>query len=193
MGSMPERETADDHELVERSKTGDRSAFEALVRKYQDRTYSVAYQILRHHDDALDVVQEAFARAYLSIGRFRGRAGFYTWLYRIVVNLAIDATRAGARRNPARPADPRGEVVRDEFGPDPWTALEAKELGERIAKAVALLSVKQRTVLTLRELDGLSYRDIAHIMNCPVGVVRSRLHAARRTLQRMLGYEEEAP
>ncbi|MCI0408854.1 MAG: sigma-70 family RNA polymerase sigma factor [Acidobacteria bacterium] len=157
------------------------------MRRYQDRAYSVAFQILGHHDDALDVAQEAFARAYVSIARFRGGAGFYTWLYRILVNLAIDQARARRRRNPIFPTNSQAPMVQCEPMRDPAASLEAKELGEQIARAVASLPVKQRTALTLREIQGLSYREIARVMNCSIGMVRSRLHAARRTLQRMLG------
>src|SRR3972149_10280312 len=111
MGSRPERETTDDHELVLRTKLGDRSAFEILVSRYQDRAYNVAYQILRHHEDALDVAQEAFARAYVSIARFQGKAGFYTWLYRILVNLAIDRARARGRENPISLDGPKRDIT----------------------------------------------------------------------------------
>ncbi|HZY30527.1 MAG TPA: sigma-70 family RNA polymerase sigma factor [Candidatus Methylomirabilis sp.] len=188
MGSSPERETTDDHELVLRTKRGDRSAFEILVSRYQDRAYNVAYQILRHHEDALDVAQEAFARAYVSIGRFQGKAGFYTWLYRILVNLAIDQTRARGRQNPVPRDDPEREVALREMTADPADSLETKELREQIVKAVARLPADQRAALTLREIDGLSYQEIARIMKCSIGTVMSRLYAARQKLQQLLGY-----
>jgi RNA polymerase sigma-70 factor (ECF subfamily) len=188
MGSRPQRETTDDHELVLRTKRGDRSAFEILVSRYQDRAYNVAYQILRHHEDALDVAQEAFARAYVSIARFQGKAGFYTWLYRILVNLAIDQTRARGRQNPVPRDDPEREVALREMTADPGASLEGKEIGERIARAMATLPVQQRSALTLREIDGLSYQEIARIMKCSIGTVMSRLYAARQKLQQLLGY-----
>lgn len=187
MGSSPERETRDDHELVLRTKRGDRSAFEILVSRYQDRAYNVAYQILRHHEDALDVAQEAFARAYLSIARFRGSAGFYTWLYRILVNLAIDRARARGKESPISPDDPQSATPHAEPTADPGASLEAKEMGEQITRAVATLPVQQRTALTLREVEGFSYREIARVMNCSIGTVMSRLHTARQKLQQMLG------
>ena len=188
MGSTPERETADDHELVLRTKRGDRSAFEILVSRYQDRAYNVAYQILRHHEDALDVAQEAFARAYVSIARFQGKAGFYTWLYRILVNLAIDQTRVRERQNPISRDDPERGVALREMTPDPAGSLETKELRQQIVRAVACLPADQRAALTLREIDGLSYQEIARIMNCSIGTVMSRLYAARQKLQQLLGY-----
>lgn len=189
MGSTAERETADDHELVLRTKLGDRSAFEILVSRYQDRAYNVAYQILRHHEDALDVAQEAFARAYVSIARFHGKAGFYTWLYRILVNLAIDQTRARGRQNPISRDDPERGVALREMTADPAALLETKELRRRIVRAVACLPADQRAALTLREIDGLSYQEIARIMNCSIGTVMSRLYAARRKLQQILGHD----
>ena len=189
MGSTPERETADDHELVLRTKLGDRSAFEILVSRYQDRAYNVAYQILRHHEDALDVAQEAFARAYVSIARFQGKAGFYTWLYRILVNFAIDQTRVRERQNPISRDDPERGVALREMTADPAALLETKELRQRIVRAVACLPADQRAALTLREIDGLSYQEIARIMNCSIGTVMSRLYAARRKLQQILGHD----
>ena len=189
MGSTPERETADDHELVLRTKLGDRSAFEILVSRYQDRAYNVAYQILRHHEDALDVAQEAFARAYVSIARFQGKAGFYTWLYRILVNFAIDQTRVRERQNPISRDDPERGVALREMTADPAALLETKELRQRIVRAVACLPADQRAALTLREIDRLSYQEIARIMNCSIGTVMSRLYAARRKLQQILGHD----
>lgn len=186
MGATPEFGTKDDQDLVLRTKAGDRSAFEALVRRYQDRAYNVAFQILRHHEEALDVAQEAFARAYLSIARFRGSAGFYTWLYRILVNLAIDQARARGKESPVSPDDPQAAAQREPTA-DPGASLEAKEMAEQIARAVATLPVQQRTALTLREAEGFSYREIARVMNCSIGTVMSRLHSARRKLQQTLG------
>lgn len=192
MGSTPECGTADDHELVQRTKLGDRSAFEILVRKYQDRAYSVAFQILGHHEDALDAAQEAFARAYVSIARFRGSAGFYTWLYRILVNLAIDQARARGKMNPVSLDDPQTAPAQREPTADPGVRLESKELGQQITRGVASLPVHQRTALTLREIQGLSYREIAGVMNCSIGTVMSRLHAARQKLQQIIGGRVDA-
>ena len=186
MGATPDFGTISDQDLVLRTKAGDRSAFEALVRKYQDRAYNVAFQILRHHEDALDVAQEAFARAYLSIGRFRGSAGFYTWLYRILVNLAIDQARARGKKAPIPLDDPEAVTAQGGLTADAGAFLETKEIGERIARAVATLPVQQRAALTLREIEGFSYQEIARVMNCSIGTVMSRLHSARQKLQQML-------
>jgi RNA polymerase sigma-70 factor (ECF subfamily) len=179
--------TVDDQDLVLRTKAGDQSAYEVLVGKYQNRAYNVAFQILRHHEDALDVAQEAFARAYLSIDRFRGSAGFYTWLYRILVNLAIDHARARGKEPPISLNDSEVAESQREHRPDPRASLESKELGEQIARAVASLPIQQRTALILREIEGLAYQEIARVMNCSIGTVMSRLHAARQKLQQILG------
>lgn len=192
MSSTPECETTGDHELVLRTKRGDRSAFEILVRRYQDRAYNVAYQILRHHEDALDVAQEAFARAYVSIARFRGTAGFYTWLYRILVNLAIDRARVRGRENPISLDDPKRDITLGGMTADPAATLETKELRQQIVRAVACLPADQRAALTLREIDGLSYQEIARIMKCSNGTVMSRLYAARQKLQQILGHDARA-
>ncbi len=186
MGATPEFGTGDDQDLVLRTKAGDRSAFEMLVRKYQHRAYNVAFQILRHHEDALDVAQEAFARAYLSIDRFRGRAGFYTWLYRILVNLAIDQARAKGKGSGISLDDLEVATRQRKPEGDPRASLETKELGEQIARAVATLPIHQRTALALREIEGFSYQEIARVMNFSIGTVMSRLHAARQKLQQML-------
>jgi RNA polymerase sigma-70 factor (ECF subfamily) len=165
-----------------------------LVRRYQDRAYNVAFQVLRHHEDALDVAQEAFARAYMSIGRFRGGAAFYTWLYRILVNVAIDHVRARAKGRVVSRFQPDASqpgVDAPDPGADPAARLEAREIGAQIVEAVGFLPVYQRTALMLREIDGLSYREIARVMNCSIGTVMSRLHAARQKLRRMLNQAEE--
>jgi RNA polymerase sigma-70 factor (ECF subfamily) len=193
MGSTPECNAADDQVLVQRTQLGDRSAFEVLVRKYQDRAYSLAYQILGHHEDALDVAQEAFARAYMSIARFRGHARFYTWLYRILVNLAIDVVRARGRETLVPPESLQAATAEANEAADACASLEIKELGTEIARAVASLPVRQRTALTLREVQGLSYQEIARVMNCSVGTVMSRLHAARQKLQQILEQRRKAP
>lgn len=187
MGATPGFGTIDDLDLVQRTRAGDRSAFELLVKKYQDRAYNVAFQILRHHEDALDVAQEAFARAYLSIGRFRGGSGFYTWLYRILVNLAIDQARARGKQAAVPLEDSPPSAVEWQSAADPGASLESKEIGERIARAMATLPAQQRSALTLREIEGFSYQEIARVMNCSIGTVMSRLHSARQKLQQMLG------
>lgn len=189
MVSTPECEAIDDQELVQRTKRGDRAAFEVLVRRYQDRAYNVAYQVLRHREDALDVAQEAFARAYLSIGRFRGGSGFFTWLYRILVNLAIDQARTRkGKETTISLDDPHAATGHRDSAADPGASLETKELAEQITGALASLPVHQRTALTLREIEGLSYQEIARVMSCSIGTVMSRLHSARQTLQHILGH-----
>jgi len=171
----------DDRQLVERSQAGDVSAFEELVRRHQGRAYAIAYHLLRNREDAQEVAQEAFARAYLRIREFRAEAQFRTWLYRILVNLATDLFRK------------RKWEVPEEEGPLPVAAaenpgdeLEQKVLRQAIQRAIEALPGDLKTVIILRELEGLSYQEIAQVIRRPIGTVMSRLFHARRKLQEAL-------
>lgn len=181
-------EGGDERELVERAKGGDLDAFGALVARYQDRVYAVAYGVVRHPDDALDLAQEAFARAFQSLQSFRGEARFSSWIHRIVVNLALDHLRRGARKE-AAPFDDRLAVAptsASSTDADPSVAVERQEIRERLRLGVAALPPEQRATLLLREVEGLSYREIARAMGCSIGTVMSRLHYARRKLREAL-------
>jgi RNA polymerase sigma-70 factor (ECF subfamily) len=182
-----------DEELIEKTRRGDRAAFQALVEKYQRRIYAVAYGLLGNREDALDAVQEAFIKAYRSLDGFKGKSGFYTWLYRIVSNTAIDLGRKSSRREEI---EFREEIDADEekgnypiapSAQDPASELMKKELGELIEGAIAKLPPEQRTAVVLREIEGLSYREIAKVMRCSQGTVMSRLHYGRKKLQELLG------
>jgi RNA polymerase sigma-70 factor (ECF subfamily) len=187
MGGL--EEPADDRELVERAARGDRDAFGLLVERHQDRAFNVAYQVVRNRDDALDVAQEAFARAYTSLGSFKGQASFTTWLHRIVVNLAIDAVRR--RRRTAAPYDDR-QGAADEpqtevpAAGDPASALHLKQVRALLARGLDALPPAHRAVLVLREIEGMSYDAIAKTVGCSPGTVMSRLFYARRKLQQAL-------
>jgi RNA polymerase sigma-70 factor (ECF subfamily) len=178
----PGRAGPADHELVARARGGDREAFRLLVERYEGRAYAIAYGFVGHREDARDIVQEAFLKAYRTLGGFRGDSSFYTWLYRIVVNLAIDHRRRERPvplEQPERLADTRGE------GPADQTY--RGELREAIRAAVDALPAEQRRVIILRELEGLSYAEIADTEQVPIGTVMSRLFYARRKLQAALG------
>lgn len=173
----------EDHQLVERSRAGDVAAFEELVKRHQGRAYAIAYRMLGNREDAQEVAQEAFARAYFRLGEFRGTAQFKTWLYRILVNLATDQLR---RRRP--------EVLQEDavlqqvsIGENPGQNAERQELRQSIRKAVEALPPDLKTVILLREFEGLSYAEIARVIRRPVGTVMSRLFHARRRLQASLG------
>jgi len=191
IGRARERpESQDDRQLVERAKQGEREAFASLVRRHQDRAFNLAYQIVRNREDALDVAQEAFTRAYTSLPTFKGDATFSTWLHRIVVNLAIDSLRRRRRGGEATYDDARGLPEEPEadlpVGEDPVTVLEAKQTRALLARGIEQLPPAQRAVLILREIEGMSYEEIAQAVGCNLGTVMSRLFYARRKLQQIL-------
>ena len=179
----------EDHQLVERSRAGDVAAFEELVRRHQSRAYGVAYRLLGNKEDAQEVAQEAFARAYFRLGEFRGTAQFRTWLYRILVNLAMDYLRR--RRPEVREGDAVLQPVAN--GENPGTRLDQRELRQRITRAIEMLPADLRTVIVLREMEGLSYSEIARVIRRPVGTVMSRLFHARQRLRQGLAlfWQEE--
>ncbi len=181
-----------DGELIEKTRSGDRAAFQTLVERYQRRIYAVAYGLLGNREDALDAVQEAFIKAYRSLDRFKGKSSFYTWLYRITANTAIDLGRKASRRDEI---EFREEIEQDEekgnypiapSAEDPASRLMKKELGELIDGAIQELPHEQRTAIVLREIEGLSYREIAEVMRCSQGTVMSRIHYARKKLRELL-------
>jgi len=182
---------ADDRELIRRCQDGDVAAFEPLVEKYRQRVWRLAYQILRDREEAWDCAQEAFVRAFSSLGSFRGQSAFYTWLFRITVNVATDRHRSRGARTRAFGGEAVSEdewertAVDAEEGPDD-AALRSEER-ERIERALDSLPPKARTIIILSDIEGLSYREIAAVLNCPMGTVMSRLHNARRRLRERLG------
>lgn len=186
-------EPADDRPLVDAARRGDRDAFRMLFERYNRRAYALALGVVRHPDDALDVVQEGFIKAYKNLDKFAGNSSFFTWLYRIVMNLAIDHLRKHRRARPAPIDDPR---VIDEaaeasllFGllsGHPGRALLDKQIRSRIDAALDELSENHRMVLVMRELEGLSYEEMAKAMGCSKGTIMSRLFHARKNMQRQL-------
>ena len=187
-----------DGELVQRARGGDRNAFRELVERYQRRIATLALGMLRNREDSLDVVQETFTKAYQSLDRFKGDASFYTWIYRIAVNLCIDHQRRESKLPLAtlepRSADRAGDRVEDPMAAipdateqgDPFQRTRDAEIAHGLARAIAELTPEHRAVILLREVDGLSYEEISHVLECPKGTVMSRLHYARRQLQERL-------
>jgi RNA polymerase sigma-70 factor (ECF subfamily) len=186
-----------DLEAVSRAAEGDHDAFRVLVERYQDRAYGLALRVMRDEEQARDVVQEAFLKAYRSLDRFEGRSSFYTWFYRVVMNLCIDAKR---RQPPGRTVEwdeaqaleaPVGTGL-DAVDParqqasGPAGDLERAELREIIRRAIEDLPDDARQTLLLREVDGLSYSEIAKSLGIPKGTVMSRLHHARRQVRVLL-------
>ncbi len=182
----------DDRELVERCQRGDLAAYEILVGRYRQRVYSLAYSMLRNEQDATDLSQEAFIKAWRAICGFKKNASFYTWIYRITTNLGIDFVRKRDRR-PTVPfeetVDPDADAsveIAPSNQPLPTDELRRKELRAQIDAALLELSPEHRVVVQLRELDGLEYAEIAKAVGCQIGTVMSRLHYARKHLQKLL-------
>jgi RNA polymerase sigma-70 factor, ECF subfamily len=190
--ASPERQLEADSDLaiVRRVQEGDVAAFDQLVLKYRGRVYSVVYNLTSNREDASDLTQDAFIKSFQSINRFQGQSSFFTWLYRIAVN----STLTHLRKNRLRTffsfekinEDDKisSEVIAaltDDTGADHETF--ARELQEKLNEAMQKLSIRHRTVITLFEIDGLGHQEIAEIMNCSVGTVRSRLHYAKQLLQ----------
>ncbi len=186
---------ADDHELVEACKAGDRRAFQALFQRYERKVYAVAYGFLRNPEDALDVTQEAFIKVHRYLPKFEGQSSFYTWLYRIVANLCIDHLRRAGRKKDVEFDDQLRHDADNEASAsqlpisslgDPAKAVRNKEILAAVETSLDELSEKHRMVIVMRELQGLSYADMAKAMNCSKGTIMSRLFHARRNMQKLL-------
>jgi len=181
----------DEKILIERCRAGDLAAFEPLVEKYRQRVYRLAYNVLRDPDEAWDVAQDAFIRAFQALPSFRGDSAFYTWLFRIVMNVARDRSRQHAARGRAfgteRVDEKDWDRVLVDQATSPDTHATQVEERDRIARALATLSEPHRAIIMLSDLEGLSYREIAEVLNIPMGTVMSRLHNARRRLRDALG------
>jgi RNA polymerase sigma-70 factor (ECF subfamily) len=198
-GRMNERDA--DWQLVTRVQRGDKQAYELLVSKYQRRITRLLSRIIRDPSDVEDVAQEAFIKAYRALPSFRGESAFYTWLYRIAINTAKNHFAAQGRRAPTRGSaeledaenSADGLALRDVATPD--AVLLSKQVGEAVNRAIERLPEDLRTAIVLRELEGMSYDEIANAMNCPVGTVRSRIFRAREAiaaeLRPLLGTRED--
>lgn len=178
-----------DQVLVERVRNGDRDAFDLLVRKYQHKVANLVSRYVYDSAEVEDVSQEAFIKAYRAIKGFRGDSAFYTWLYRIAVNTAKNHLVAQGRRPPNTDVDAgdaeqieAGRMMREIGTPESNTL--SKELAECVTRAVAELPQDLRVAITLRELEGLSYEEIATVMDCPIGTVRSRIFRAREAIDK---------
>lgn len=181
-----------DAELVARVQRGDQRAFEMLVVKYQRRIERLIARMIRDVDLVEDIAQETFIRAYRALPGFRGESAFYTWLYRIAVNTAKKAM-IGLRRDPLLTEAALGGGTEDDDGAQavdrdltdgetPESALASRQIAETVNEAVAALSEDLRQAITLREIEGLSYEEIAEMMDCPIGTVRSRIYRAREAI-----------
>lgn len=189
--ASPERQQEADSDwmLVRRVQEGEVAAFDQLVTKYRERVYAVVYNMTSNREDASDLTQDAFIKAFQSINRFQGQSSFFTWLYRIAVNSTLTHLRKAKLRTffsfeKINEDDKTTELLAqltDKKGAD--RDLYVRELQEKLNEAMQKLSIKHRTVVTLFEIDGLSHEEIAEVVGCSVGTVRSRLHYAKQLLQ----------
>jgi RNA polymerase sigma-70 factor (ECF subfamily) len=183
----------DELRLVARCQNGDTAAFNELVTRYRQRAFAMIYHMVRNEQDAWDLTQDGFLKAWKSIGRFRGQSSFYTWLYRILTNITIDWLRrkqieGGTELDDTialRGVEP-GALTAPREEPAPAAQLSDKEIRERIDAAIERLSAEHRAVIILREIEGLEYQEIADAIGCSLGTVMSRLFYARKKLQTML-------
>jgi RNA polymerase sigma-70 factor (ECF subfamily) len=190
---VPPGEIPADIDLVARSREGDTAAFNELITRHRQRCFAMIFQMVRNEDDAWDLAQDGFVRAWRSLSSFRGQSSFFTWLYRIMTNVSLDWLRkkrieggqefddtVGLRRiEPGAPTAPKRES-------EPAERLVDAEIRKRIDAAIARLSEEHRAVIVMRELDGMEYQEIADAIGCSIGTVMSRLFYARRKLQDML-------
>ncbi|WP_429023662.1 RNA polymerase sigma factor RpoE [Aeromonas allosaccharophila] len=180
-----------DEQLVERVQRGDKAAFNLLVKKYQQKVVNLVARYVNNPGDVPDVAQEAFIKAYRALPTFRGESAFYTWLYRISVNTAKNYLTSQGRRPPSSDVEADeaesyggGEALQEVSTPENLALTD--EIKRTVFSAIEALPEDLRTAITLRELEGLSYEEIAEIMDCPVGTVRSRIFRAREAIDKKL-------
>ncbi len=184
-------EEQSDDELIRRVQGGDRHSYDLLVKRYQRKVYFLALRMARDHDAADDIAQETFVRAYFAFGSFTIGRKFYTWLYKICMNLSVDHLKS--RRSlvsESRMGDETDPLEREARGPDPHDVLVSRETTTKIESAIDALSPKYKAVLVLRVYEDMSYEDIARTLDISVGTVMSRLSRARKKMLDVLGESE---
>jgi RNA polymerase sigma-70 factor (ECF subfamily) len=178
--------------LIERSKNGDVSAFEMLIEAYQKKVFNLAYRIIGNYDDANDLAQEAFIRIFRSISGFRGQSSFSTWIYRITTNVCLDEIRKRKNKSvqyldediQTDDGEMQRQIISDD--PLPEEIAERKELRAAINDSLGELKEEYRIIITLRDIQGMSYEEIAKVLDCPTGTVKSRINRARQALKNVL-------
>jgi RNA polymerase sigma-70 factor (ECF subfamily) len=185
----PQKET--DKQLVARVQRGDKRAYDLLVLKYQHKIVGLVSRYLRDQDEVLDVTQEAFIKAYRALPRFRGDSAFYTWLYRIAINTAKNHLVSKSRRPPDTDLDIDEGEFQEASGAlsqmeNPENSLATEQLRAVVYQAIDDLAEDLKAAITLREFEGLSYEEIAEVMDCPVGTVRSRIFRAREAIEKKI-------
>jgi RNA polymerase sigma-70 factor (ECF subfamily) len=182
----------EDRQLIERCRSGDREAFDELVRRYEKQAYNLAYRLSGNYDDASDVVVEAFVRVFQGLHTFRGEANFGTWLHRVVVNTFLDMRkRSKGRQNVSleEQLELDGDTLTrqiEDTSPGPEELVEKEEREEVLQRAIAQLPPERRILIVLYHFENLSYEEIAQMLNLPVGTVKSRLNRARLALREIL-------
>jgi len=183
----------DDGTLVKRCQAGDSSAFNELVTRYRTKVFTMVYGMVQNEQDAWDLAQEGFLKAWRSIHRFKGQSSFYTWLYRIMTNVTIDSLRRKGIHGEAEFDDrispdsvEPGSRTTPSSVPLPYKKVEHNEIRQRIDQAIAKLSAEHRAVIVMKEIEDLQYSEIAEILECSIGTVMSRLFYARKKLQSLL-------
>ncbi len=191
------RVALDENELIHRCQKGDLAAFDDLVRLYEKKVYNLAYRMSGNHDDANDLSQEAFLRVFQSLKDFRGQSSFSTWLYRVVSNVCLDELRQRGRRPTISIDEPvssdKGETMQRQLAdtaPPPDELAERREVREVVQSCIEELSEEYRVVIVLRDLQDLSYQEIAEVLDCSLGTVKSRLNRARLALKERLSQLE---
>jgi RNA polymerase sigma-70 factor, ECF subfamily len=192
--ATPAQADVSELDLVKRCQAGDTEAFDELVTRYRTRVFSMIYNMVHSEQDAWDLAQDSFFKAWKSINRFRGQSSFYTWIYRIVMNVTIDWLRkkrvkgAGTEFDDAiqlRQVDPASKTV-PKTEALPFEMMQRNEIRERIEKAIGQLSPEHRAVILMKEIEDMQYHEIAEALGCSIGTVMSRLFYARKKLQTLL-------
>ena len=181
-------------DLVTRCQAGDGEAFDELVIRYRTRVFGMIYNMVHNEQDAWDLAQDSFLKAWKSIGRFRGQSSFYTWIYRIVMNVTIDWLRKKQVKGGGSEFDDRIQLTQIDPAsktvprtePLPHQAMQRNEIRARIDQAIAQLSPEHRAVILMKEIDDMQYHEIAETLGCSIGTVMSRLFYARKKLQSLL-------
>jgi RNA polymerase sigma-70 factor (ECF subfamily) len=173
-------------EMISRCQQGDQEALKDIFDKYHKKVYRIAYGVVRQREEALDVVQEVFIKLFRSVKNFKGRSHFYTYLYRMVMNTAIDHKRKAAKQFMSSLDEEGGFEPSDEAERGPERILLQKELEERVKLAMDKLPDEQKAALIFRDVEGLSYQEMAEAMGCSIGTVMSRLHYGRKRMQESL-------
>jgi len=173
-------------EMISRCQQGDQEALKEIFDKYHKKVYRIAYGVVRQREEALDIVQEVFIKLFHSIKNFKGRSHFYTYLYRMVMNTAIDHARKTGKQTISSLDQEGSFQPSDDLEKGPERILLQKELEERVKLAMDKLPAEQRAALIFRDVEGLSYREMAEAMGCSIGTVMSRLHYGRKRIQELL-------